>query len=546
MRVGSNWSQFASFCSKHICGCQLKECNPTLKNKDFVLFEMKNILGFAETTGPLTRRGFIQSAGAAGFGIALGTQKVHADPIPPTGSRLHILVLGAGAAGLVAAYELKQAGHRVTILEATLRPGGRVHTIREPFADGLYAEAGAGRIPSTHSLTRDYAKQFGLTLAPYKPTGENSLYYAAGRRVIARSGQPVDLRPLGLPFTADELRMGPNGMYDKYIARFSKEIGSVPGDAWPSPYLRKFGNQTIANLMASLGASPAAIKYLCAGYEEDSALDYLRDAYSHEAPELDHIAGGNDLLPRAFANALTDQIRYGTPVIRIEQDTRSVRAITRREGQNSVVSADRMICTLPFSVLRHIAFAPRLPHGKQKAINNLPYGSVTRIFLQYNRRFWVDEGCTGFADMLDLPMEIWSPSHDQPGHRGLHLGYLYERIAKEVAAFPKSQRITFFLNLMQKVYPGASKHFEGGDSFVWNDQPFQRGAYAVYPKGTYDSLAPYVSQPEGRIHFAGEHTSPWPGWIQGALYSGLRAVHEVVQAYRATQMSMSPVVRTYP
>lgn len=491
---------------------------------------MRNTARITQPTDLLTRRDFIRSAAVAGFGFTVAIRQIRAEPIPTAGSPLHILVLGAGAAGLVAGYELKKAGHRVTILEATLRPGGRVHTVREPFADGLYAEAGAARIPSTHSLTRDYAKHFGLRLAPYKPAGEKSLYYAAGRRVIAHSGQPVDLAPLGLSFTAEELRMGPSGMYDKYIARFSKEIGSIPGDAWPSPSLRKFGNQTIANLMASFGASSAAIQYLCAGYEDDSALDYLRDAYSHEAPELDHIIGGNDLLPRAFANALADQIHYGSPVIRIEQDTHSVRAITRRAGQNIVVPADRMICTLPFSVLRHIAFAPRLAHGKQNAIDNLPYGSVTRIFLQYNRRFWLDEGCTGFADMLDLPMEVWSPSHDQQGHRGLHLGYLYERIAKKFATFPKAQRITYFLNLMEKVYPGAKKHFEGGDSFVWNEQPFQRGAYAVYTKGTYDSLAPYVSQPEGRIHFAGEHTSPWPGWIQGALYSGLRATREVVLA----------------
>jgi monoamine oxidase len=490
---------------------------------------MKYGSGIVKTKGLLTRRDFLRSASIGGLGISIAGQTICGDPIPPAGSPLHILVLGAGPAGLVAAYELKQAGHRVTVLEATLRSGGRVHTIREPFADGLYAEAGAARIPSTHSLTRDYSKRFGLTLVPYKPMGENSVYYADGKRVIARTGQPVDLSPLGLHFTAEEVRMGPNGMYDKYIAPFSKEIGSVPGDAWPSPLLRKFGNQTIANLMASLGASAAAIKYLCAGYEEDSALDYLRDAYSHEAPELDHIVGGNDLLPRAFANALADQIRYGSPVIRIEQDTHSVRAIVRREGQNSVVSADRMICTIPFSVLRHIAFAPRLSHTKQNAIDNLPYGSVTRIFLQYDRRFWLDQRCTGFAEMLDLPMEVWSPSHDQPGHRGLHLGYLYERIAKEFASFSKTERIAHFLNLMEKVYPGATKHFEGGDSFVWNEQPFQRGAYAVYTKGTYDSLAPYVSQPEGRIHFAGEHTSPWPGWIQGALYSGLRAAREVVQ-----------------
>src|SRR5262249_32971559 len=81
-----------------------------------------------------------------------------------------VLVVGAGLAGLVAGYELTQTGHDVTILEAQLRPGGRVQTLREPFSDGLYAEAGAARIPDNHDLTLHYAKHFGLTLVPFFPS----------------------------------------------------------------------------------------------------------------------------------------------------------------------------------------------------------------------------------------------------------------------------------------------------------------------------------------------------------------------------------------
>ena len=69
-----------------------------------------------------------------------------------------VLVVGAGLAGLVAGYELTEGGHDVSILEAQLRPGGRVQTVREPFSDGLYAEAGAARIPDNHDLTLHYVK----------------------------------------------------------------------------------------------------------------------------------------------------------------------------------------------------------------------------------------------------------------------------------------------------------------------------------------------------------------------------------------------------
>src|SRR5205823_8285024 len=99
------------------------------------------------------------------------------------GARKRVLILGAGLAGVAAGYELSRAGHDVTILEAQLRPGGRVHTLREPFSDGMHAEAGAGRIPSTHAITLRYVKEFGLTLDPFWPSKLADVYYFKGKRI---------------------------------------------------------------------------------------------------------------------------------------------------------------------------------------------------------------------------------------------------------------------------------------------------------------------------------------------------------------------------
>src|SRR6185295_3609930 len=81
--------------------------------------------------------------------------------------RKRVIVVGAGMAGLVAAYELQRAGHDPLILEARGRVGGRVHTLREPFSDGLYGEVGAMRIPRTHDLTLAYCHIFRLRLNPF-------------------------------------------------------------------------------------------------------------------------------------------------------------------------------------------------------------------------------------------------------------------------------------------------------------------------------------------------------------------------------------------
>src|SRR5882762_5895967 len=102
-----------------------------------------------------TRRRFLKQSAIALAGAALAP---NLGCVFAAGPPKKVLILGAGMSGLVAGYELSQLGHDVTILEARSRPGGRVHTLREPFSDGLYAEEGAARIPDNHELTLKYVK----------------------------------------------------------------------------------------------------------------------------------------------------------------------------------------------------------------------------------------------------------------------------------------------------------------------------------------------------------------------------------------------------
>ena len=114
----------------------------------------------------LDRRGFLQYSGSAVvalYGVQLNLPTGSPEPLQPKNTAKKVIVVGAGLAGLSAAYELTQAGHDVTILEAQMRPGGRVLTLREPFSDGLYAEAGAARIQDTHNLTLKYARLFNIS-----------------------------------------------------------------------------------------------------------------------------------------------------------------------------------------------------------------------------------------------------------------------------------------------------------------------------------------------------------------------------------------------
>src|SRR5437763_3682552 len=126
----------------------------------------------------ITRRSFLKQSTIAVAGASLARLPIITATVAPK----KILILGAGMAGLAAGYELSQAGHDVTILEARLRAGGRVHTLREPFSDGLYAEAGAARIPDDHALTLKYVKLFDVPLEPMYPTKLSSLRVDQGSK----------------------------------------------------------------------------------------------------------------------------------------------------------------------------------------------------------------------------------------------------------------------------------------------------------------------------------------------------------------------------
>ena len=154
--------------------------------------------------------------------------------------------------------------------------------------------------------------------------------------------------------------------------------------------------------------------------------------------------------------------------------------------------------------------------------------SVSKIFLQSNKRFWVDEGLSGFAT-TDLPIRaVYDATYGQPGTRGILQAYPISLHSRRVTAMSEKERINFALEQVDTIYPGMRTHFEAGLTKCWDDDERARGGSAYYKPGQFGSLLPHVARPEGRIHFAGEHTSVWiDGWMQGALESGERVAREV-------------------
>ena len=480
---------------------------------------------------PLTRRRFLSRLTFAAVAAASGNASVAARKAPK-----RVIVVGAGLAGLCAAYELEALGHDVTVVEAQTRAGGRVQTLRDPFDDGLFAEAGASRIPTSHDLTLGYTRQFGLTLIPFEPAGLASTRYAYGERSRILPGAPFEW-PFRVP--AEQRQLTPPEVRQRYIAPLVDKItdpfsiGSVPASlrkydhVTRDEYLRAQGVSQATLHMMSLGSTPVARfrSFLDLLYE--NAVDReLRRRAGIQHDQFLKIEGGNDRLPRAFADRLVAPIRYRCAVYRIEHDAHGVRVRFRTGDRVQSSRADYVVCAVPFSTLKSVVFAPALTREKRAAIEALPYENVTRIYLQCGERYWKREGLSGFGE-TDHPMEIWDSTYGQPGTRGILMSYNRGPTARQLGRKSEAAQLRFGLNAIEPVYPGIRKAYERGFVKVWDRDPWARGAVAYLLPGQVSSLQPHIGRHEGRIYFAGEHASSLRGWMQGALESGRGAASEI-------------------
>jgi monoamine oxidase len=475
----------------------------------------------------LSRREFTKLSGFAVGGLSLSNNLRWAFPQVAESRRAsgkRVVILGAGLAGLSAGWELRNAGHDVTILEAQLHPGGRVHTIREGLSDDLYAEAGAGRIPASHSITLEWVKHFGLELEPFRPTELSEVALLKGKRVRIPPDKPVDMSQVPLDLTTEERKNGLDNLEEHYFGELMRRLGYAIREDWP-PEVTRLADISMKDFLRQRGASADAIQYLLGDYEEIAALDYIRDDNSHVGQPKSKIKGGNDQLPRAFAAKLGDVIRYGCAVEHIERGENRVRIACRHEGMLDHMEAEAVICTIPYSVLRHISVTPEWTAEKRKVIDDLRYGPDVRTTFQVNRRYWEDNGLNGFGTS-DKNFEVWHPTYGKPGRRGLLQAYVYGDYARRLNNLSEANTIERMIGDMDEVHPGLRQHLETVLTKSWANDPWQKGAYVVYHPGQLEWY-PEICKREGRVWFAGEHASPWPTWMQGAIASGIKAAREI-------------------
>jgi monoamine oxidase len=486
--------------------------------------------------GPATL--IFESEGMAGISrrrfIKAGALALAAAPVRAVGgfaqtadSSRPIVVIGAGMAGLVAARRLQDAGRRVVVLEASDRAGGRVRTVRT-LADGLHGEAGAARIADGHSFVLRWIADLGLDVVPFGGSG-SAVRLVRGQRLRADdvrglAGAARNLKPR-------EKGLSPGALLVHYTADAVADVAETEPDAAAYARWKAYDALTWPRWLQSRGASEDAVALMTLGGDpfEVSALYALRQiALNDSAPRFFTLRDGMDVLPAALARSLGDPVVMGAAVRRIEPGTGSVTVSYEAQGRVTQLVADRVVIAIPFSALRRIEIAPALPAPTMKAIAELSYYPATRLLVQTGRRAWSKAGLSGAA-RTDFAAEFWDDGAAQPGPRGLLSGTVGGRMDASLGSVEPSQRERAARALATQAFPEIETDIERIVAVRWSEEPWAWGAFAAPGPGQMTGFMPTIARPEGRVHFAGEHTSSWMGWIEGAIRSGERAAQEILR-----------------
>jgi len=477
----------------------------------------------------MNRRAFLEQTGKT-LAVALSAGAPARAQGVGSSSR-QVLVLGAGLAGLAAAYELKKAGFAVTVLEARSRPGGRVLTYRDPFADGLYAEMGAEYVDATDEYDHRYCKELGLKVMTAK------LYdaiFVRGQKIKMASFKQ-DKQKLPYAGTEGGQLFGQEAHYLQKLLKLIADPEKLP------PEILKLDNLSVTELLLQEGAPEDIVALYTytqatestARPHEMSALAMVRShrrSFSEDTDE-GRILGGNDQLPKGLARALSGQILYDRPVRRIAHDADGAEVWFEEGSAVRSLRAPRLVIALPFKILRDLEVAPAFSFAKTRCIQTLAYGQVMKIAMQYARRFWDEPGSLGQRVFTDTMLRrVYHFSVDQPGPRGILMSFTSGADAEKIGRMPDAERQRVALEEATRIWPEAPKYWEGPAIKYWNEDPWIRGSYSFNGVGQARDFLEIARASEGRVHFAGEHTSVHRASMNGALESGVRAAEEIRKA----------------
>lgn len=476
-----------------------------------------------------TRRRLLQGAGAA---LALaGCASV---PDPVFGRDEEVAVVGAGIAGLTAAWRLRQHGVRVRVHEAASRIGGRMHSLRMQLttdeADvGQVIELGGELIDSDHVRIRALAAELGLVLDDLLE-GETlaDTWFFDARRIAEREIVEAFV-PVAAAIERD-LAMLDDGDITHATPRNAQALDALSIAQWldrhgVSGWLRRLIDVAYTTEMGLETDQQSALNFLTF-IGTDMAEGF---AVFGSSDERFHVRGGNDLIPKALAGRLDDAIETGRVL-------ESIRATTGGYalgfGDGSQAIARQVVLALPFTLLRRVRIEVPLPAVQWRAIAELAYGTNAKLMIGYERRLWREQGANG-AVMSDLPFQTtWDTTRRQGGRGGVLTNFTGGRHGVELGEGTPRAQAGLATAALEQIFPGAIAARAGAREvrMHWPSHPWSLGSYACLRPGDWTGLRGAIGGSTDGLHFAGEHCAlDTQGFMEGGCVSGEAAAAAVLQ-----------------
>ncbi|OJV16541.1 MAG: amine oxidase [Dyadobacter sp. 50-39] len=422
------------------------------------------------------------------------------------GKQTRVIVIGAGFAGLAAAYALKQKNVNVTVLESRNRIGGRVFSHNIDPRENLVVELGAEWVGNSHERVRTLCDQFKIPLLNNQ--FDTHLIY-----------QNQYTRANAWDFS-DNWKAKMKVLLDGYKTLDEKQKMQLDSIDWWR-YLVNNGCEgkdlVIRELLDSTDFGES-IRHISA------FVALATFAESSEKNEMDlKMQGGNSMLAKKFAEAVgMENILTGHAVRRIEQKD-AVKVVCEN---GKTFEADKIICAIPTFAIRNIQWEPGLPDEKMQAINELQYARINKNAILFKKRFWNDESFDLITDQT--PHYFYHATKNQPSAKGVLISYTIGEKAELIAAQNDGWRKEMLGQTLNPYFPKAQKLMESQANYYWGTDKISQGAYAMYGLNQWNTTRPALQKPFLHTAFAGEHLADWQGFMEGAIVTGEMAAAEII------------------
>ena len=525
-------------------------------------------------SGPSRREFLAKAMAVGGSGMLLANMKAwgmdtastrNAPPVlQGSGKGKTVIILGAGLAGMTAAYELSKLGYTCKVIEARAFAGGRCQTARTGtvleelggekqvcgFDKGQYINFGPWRIPFNHRSTLHYTSEFGVPLELFNNDNDAAYVYSehakgalAGKR-LRMFEVKADMRGHVDELLAKSLK---NGQMDQQVSSDDKTllINYLVNEGYLSKkdlvYRGTEGRGYKVNPGAGISPGPGVASDPL-GFSDllQSKLGHIYHSvseFTQQATMLQPV-GGMDQIAKAFEKRVGSMIRYHTEVVSLRNlpDKVEVQVKDVASGKGSTISGDFCLCTIPLSVLRQVE--TNFSDTFKTALQGAAYAPVCKIGLQMRRRFWEqDDAIYGghvFTDTKAINL-ISLPSGNWQGKKGTLLGYYsFAADAAELSALSNKERAEYAIAAGEKIFPGAyRKSFESAFSVAWHRVKYNLGGWATWSEEARAKFYPVLFEGEGRTLMAGEHMSYLGGWQAGAIESSWQQIERIHQRLSA-------------